>query len=725
VRHDYPYNHDGKKSNLNDRIWNEAQKLGINMTSIANEPPARHVPLFQMAAPRRSGRPLGSRARVIQDPRALGIHHFAFVRCSLLGMNLRESFERYLAWCETTTDLRFVQNRRDALLKSIIEAGRHLDATLPADSKITHLLDLLRSDAPTKPAVSLPSLDEWVVSEGMDPDVWSEADLLAEYKAHYGLDNVDALEAAADVADPAGERVRALNYLATLLSVTPAATDRLESWFARPVVTCLRNVGILSLGDLVRFINLYGYRWHARIKSFGVRRAHQVLNWLHLQQEHLNMQVSDAVLEPKSKRELRRTAVVAVTYPAVATYAQFGAGTLVQSSLGNMDRSDHLSGQKGDFRSHMANTLGARNDLEAVNAWLSRYQEKPATQRSYRKEAERFLMWCAQELKKPLSSVTSPDCQRYREFLQAVPSHCIHPIPVKRTDPAWCAFRAQPSASSQKQALVILQTLFGGLVDAGYLVANPMRALMKSFDLPGSKVDIRRSFTEAEWRHVLQCLEEMPVGPERVRLKCLLELLVTSGIRLDELAKARHKDLRQETLPDLPPTWILTVTGKRNKTREVPLNDDVVRLLATHGKEFMEEDQECSDPDNLPLIRSLHASVPKWSRGEGGALVALARTDQLGSPLSAAGIYAVIKRFFAHAAKSAEKAGLDERRFEKASTHWMRHTFVRQALVDGVPIEVVSELAGHASIDTTSIYSTQELARKIKAVQTMQRRLAG
>jgi site-specific recombinase XerD len=47
----------------------------------------------------------------------------------------------------------------------------------------------------------------------------------------------------------------------------------------------------------------------------------------------------------------------------------------------------------------------------------------------------------------------------------------------------------------------------------------------------------------------------------------------------------------------------------------------------------------------------------------------------------------------------------------------MRHKFVRQAPVDRVLIEVVSELAGHASIDTTSIYSTQELARKIRAVQ--------
>ncbi|HAL37385.1 MAG TPA: hypothetical protein DCP03_04415 [Polaromonas sp.] len=109
--------------------------------------------------------------------------------------------------------------------------------------------------------------------------------------------------------------------------------------------------------------------------------------------------------------------------------------------------------------------------------------------------------------------------------------------------------------------------------------------------------------------------------------------------------------------------------------------------------------------------------------GQGGGLQAVALSDHPGSALSAAGIYAVLKRFFGQAAKSAADAGLDPRRFERASTHWMRHTFVRQSLVDGVPIEVVSELAGHASIDTTSIYSTQELPRKIKAVQGMRRRV--
>jgi site-specific recombinase XerD len=682
-------------------------------------------PLFHQAPSRKPGRPFGSKAQVVRDARSLGIHHFAFVRSSLLGLDLRDAFERYLAWSETTTDLRYVQNRRDALLKQIIESGRHWDASQPSHAKIGDLLDLLRSDSCVKAAVALPTLEDWVESEGMDPDMWSEADLLVEYKAAFGLDNADAQEAADGLKDPAAERVRALNFLETVLAVTPAVTDRLEVWFARPVVKCLRNVGLLTLGDLARFINVYGYRWHGRIKGFGLQRAGEVLTWLRMQQEALNLAISPAVDEPKSHLALR-TGHSGVSLiepsPAASHLTQFGSATLVQTGLSRMHGSEALAGSKGEFRSHMANTLGASNDLEAANAWLARYQEKPSTQRSYRKEVERFMLWCAQELKKPLSSVNAPDCLRYREFLKAVPALWIHPAPVARTDPQWRAFRGQPSAASQKQALVILQTLFTGLVDAGYLVANPMRSLMKSFDLPSSKVDIRRSFTEAEWAHVLQCLDAMQDGPERLRLKCILELLVTSGVRLDELARARHRDMRLEHLPDLPETWVLSVTGKRAKTREVPLNPDVVELLARHGKAFLDKDLQSDHQDNLPLIRTLHASVAQWGRGEGGRLQAVPLTDHSGSALSAAGIYAVLKRFFGSVAKSAAQAGLEPVRFERASTHWMRHTFVRQALVDGLPIEVVSELAGHASIDTTSIYSTQELSRKIRAIQAMKKR---
>lgn len=53
---------------------------------------------------RKAGRPKGSKAQVVQDARALGVHHFAFVRSSILGLELADSFQRYLAWSETTTD---------------------------------------------------------------------------------------------------------------------------------------------------------------------------------------------------------------------------------------------------------------------------------------------------------------------------------------------------------------------------------------------------------------------------------------------------------------------------------------------------------------------------------------------------------------------------------------------------------------------------------------------
>ena len=128
------------------------------------------------------------------------------------------------------------------------------------------------------------------------------------------------------------------------------------------------------------------------------------------------------------------------------------------------------------------------------------------------------------------------------------------------------------------------------------------------------------------------------------------------------------------------------------------------------------------------MIRTLAASVSQWRIGQGGALQRAPLSDTPGSALSAAGIYGVIKRFFHHVSQSARDAGLDAARFEKASTHWMRHTFVCQALVDGMPIEIAGELAGHATLDTTLIYSTQqpshELARSIRAVLSMKRRVA-
>jgi site-specific recombinase XerD len=237
---------------------------------------------------------------------------------------------------------------------------------------------------------------------------------------------------------------------------------------------------------------------------------------------------------------------------------------------------------------------------------------------------------------------------------------------------------------------VIIQTMFAGLVDAGYLVAYPMRAVMNGFALPSSKVNIQRSFTEAELAHVQRCIADEPVRAACIRLKCLLDLLVTSGVRLQELAQARWGSLRLETLADLPPTWVLSVTGKRNKTRDVPLADEVVELLQEHVQCFRESGDDLA---GRPLFCSLVASVPQWTIVDGQVHRA-SSVEAGGSALSASAIYALLKRFFGRAATAAPKNGLEEGRFRAASTHWMRHTFARRSLVDGAPLEEVNELMG-------------------------------
>jgi integrase len=47
-------------------------------------------------------------------------------------------------------------------------------------------------------------------------------------------------------------------------------------------------------------------------------------------------------------------------------------------------------------------------------------------------------------------------------------------------------------------------------------------------------------------------------------------------------------------------------------------------------------------------------------------------------------------------------------KFRQASTHWLRHTCATLALRSGVPINAVQRVLGHASLQTTSHYLTEQ-----------------
>jgi site-specific recombinase XerD len=86
-------------------------------------------------------------------------------------------------------------------------------------------------------------------------------------------------------------------------------------------------------------------------------------------------------------------------------------------------------------------------------------------------------------------------------------------------------------------------------------------------------------------------------------------------------------------------------------------------------------------------------------------------------------MYEAIKRFFKHcAAQLADTDPKGAERLASASTHWMRHTYGTHAVAAGMPLDVVQQNMGHASLDTTTGYTTSEERRRMKAAQSAWKR---
>ena len=86
--------------------------------------------------------------------------------------------------------------------------------------------------------------------------------------------------------------------------------------------------------------------------------------------------------------------------------------------------------------------------------------------------------------------------------------------------------------------------------------------------------------------------------------------------------------------------------------------------------------------------------------------------------LGASGLYRALKRYFERIAADAHAVdGLSAERLRAASTHWLRHTFGRQGAAAGVPVEVLQQAFGHASLNTTTTYLSTERSRMIRELR--------
>ena len=110
-----------------------------------------------------------------------------------------------------------------------------------------------------------------------------------------------------------------------------------------------------------------------------------------------------------------------------------------------------------------------------------------------------------------------------------------------------------------------------------------------------------------------------------------------------------------------------------------------------------------SVPRNVDARRAIQVYLEERPEVKGDRLF----TGQRGKPLQPSGIYYLIKRY-AYDAK-----------LEDVIPHTLRHTFGKNLVDAGVPLDRVAQLRGHESVDTTRIYTTpsaQDLQREVEKV---------
>lgn len=170
---------------------------------------------------------------------------------------------------------------------------------------------------------------------------------------------------------------------------------------------------------------------------------------------------------------------------------------------------------------------------------------------------------------------------------------------------------------------------------------------------------------------------------DHLRDRFLFAVLFDTGMRIGEALGLRHEDIAVAE-SEITVRSRVNDNGARSKSqagRTIPVSAELVRLYA----EYLHLEYGDLDSD--------YVFVNLWG-------------SPYGHPMTYTAVYDLVKRL-------RRRTGID---FEP---HWYRHTAATRMLRDGVPIEVVSKLLGHADITTTtSVYghlSAEDARRSLQA----------
>lgn len=286
---------------------------------------------------------------------------------------------------------------------------------------------------------------------------------------------------------------------------------------------------------------------------------------------------------------------------------------------------------------------------DALVAWEAALEGEdlsPHTRRAYRADMIQFRRWWEETTGEAFdpAALTLPDLRDWRAFLQR---------------------RYKPATVNRK--LEALRHFGRWAVETGRAPEN-VPARLKG--LP--EVELApRGLTRKEQHALIRAVQRFGT----VRDRALIVLLLHTGLRVSEVTALQVADLvlRERS------GHVRVRYGKRRKSRDVPLNATVRRVLV----EYLSERGDSDAPEQFVFL------------------------NRLGERLGDDGVGGVV-------AKYARLAGL-----EGVTPHVLRHTFAHEFLAAGWRESDLAAILGHTNLQTTRRYTLprmEALQRQVEAL---------
>ena len=213
------------------------------------------------------------------------------------------------------------------------------------------------------------------------------------------------------------------------------------------------------------------------------------------------------------------------------------------------------------------------------------------------------------------------------------------------------------SETTRARKIASTKSLFGFMVDEGALEGNP------TINLTAPRVgrSLPKALSVEEVDRLLAAPSEVHT-PEAMRDQAMLEMLYASGMRVSELLSLNLEDVSLET-------GSVRCFGKGGKERVAPIHGQASEAVRFYIEEVRPGLLGSKSTDALFLNRR-------------------------GNRLTRQGFWLILKGY-------CQRAGLSG----KITPHTLRHSFATHLLRGGAPLRHVQELLGHASINTTQVYT--------------------